>query len=174
MHPDYDPKVLKDELKRLKEKKAEILNRNASIDNELKDLDLALSNYRREINVLSTISNAKNEESILKDTSEKESVDGSISDKKFFELDLKLEMSILNAEIKKVLDPLEKEAATLEDEATILEKMVKEGEIEHKKFPKSFLMSADELREEIVKLTFEKNDLKRKWNVRRNILRILK
>ena len=153
----YDIPELKEQIRKLKARRLELNAEKSQLELDLQELDKKALTLRSEINVLGAFDDAKYEDNSDGNKNEEDVA----LDKKFYEANRKLEISILNVEIRNALPNLEKEALACEEIAFRSERILKQSELEHKSLPDLYLYSQSEIASEVAKLSESKNSMKR-------------
>ena len=153
----YDIPALREQIKLLKNKQADLQSESASIQQDIYELESKSVSLRSELNVLGAVDHVRIHENPNQIESDSDNV---ILDKKFIEANAKLEMKILISDIRSTLPTLEAEAIRWEEEIHNSSVVLKNEQVEYAKLPPNFTMTIDQINEEIIKLTKEKAKIK--------------
>lgn len=158
MASTIDVIAVKDEIRRYKARSAEFEKENKRITAELHDVTTKNAKLKTEFNILSCMEEIRFHDNVL-DAAEA----GDIRfDKKFKEANTKLEIQILNDEIRQVIPKLEQEAATNESAVKRLTRQHGEVADELSMFPKQFLIESEEAQRNIALLRRRRADIEGK------------
>lgn len=155
MTSNIDVIAIKDEIKRYKARSAEFEKENKRISAELHDVTATNAKLKTELNILNCMEEIRFHDNVL-DAAEA----GDIKfDKKFKEANAKLEIQILNDEIRQVIPKLEQEAAANESAVKRLSRQHGEVADELSMFPRQFLIEREEAQRSIDLLKRQKADI---------------
>lgn len=137
--------AIKDEIKRYKARSIELEKENRRISAELSDVGARNAALKTEFGILACMEEIRFHDNVL-DAAEAGEI---VFDKKFREANMKLEIQILNDEIRQVIPKLEQEAAGNEAAVKRLARQQAEVGDELGMFPSQFLVSSDETQRKI-------------------------
>jgi hypothetical protein len=135
--------TVKDEIKRNKNRFMDIDRENKRLQSELEDLQKRNGCMKTEFNILSCMEEIRLHDDILETTEYAE------PDKKFREAYMKLEIQVLNDEIRQVIPKLESEISQYDIETNKYNTILRDQQAELALFPKQFLIDAEELLDKI-------------------------
>lgn len=145
MSSNIDLIAIKDEIKRYKSRGNEIEKENKRIAAELSNVSARNATLKTEFGILSCMEEIRFHDNVL-DAAEAGEI---VFDKKFREANMKLEIQILNDEIRHVIPKLEQEAAANEGAVKGLIKHQSEVNEELAMFPTQFLIGSEEAQRKI-------------------------
>lgn len=138
-----DIPALKDQIRELKARKLELETEKADLLHQNLMYETKASECKQELNVLSAVNELRY--AVIEDGA-------TIFTLKMMEANRKLELQILNPEIKGALPILESQALEWEAKVNVYEKSAQEANARHRVLPKNLMLSSDEIVEEIGKL----------------------
>ena len=145
MASNVDVIAIRDEIKRYRARSSELEKENKRISAELQDTCRRNTSMKTEFNILTCMEEIRFHDNML-DAVEAGDI---VYDKKFREANMKLEIQILNDEIRNVIPKLEQEAAANEGATKRLTKQMKSVTEELSMFPTQFLIGAEEAQAKI-------------------------
>lgn len=157
--------AVKDEIKRYKARLVELDRENKSLNTELSTLTDRKTARRVEQNILACM-----EEIRFHDESTEISSGADNFDKKFREANMKLEISILNEEIRAVLPRLEMDVAAQEQRVKQCQRALKEQQAEMSLIPKTYLIDPKDMMEKIGQLKKQRDTIQCKHSFQNDIL----
>jgi hypothetical protein len=152
---DFDAADLKEKIRRLRQTKAQIEEDRKQMEDEMAKYENRLAGLRQELNIIGTIDHIQT--GAADDFSEELNPEAM---KKFRILSDKLDMKILNQEIRTVLPRLEKEANQWEQKSKGQYKISLRNEKNQLLFPSMMLMSTAEIEEQIGQVVEERYKVK--------------
>lgn len=158
MTSNIDVIALKDEIKRYKARSSEVEKENKRISAELANATTRNATLKTEFGILSCMEEIRFHDNVL-DAAESGDI---VFDKKFREANMKLEIQILNDEIRHVIPKLEQEAALNENAAKRLTKQQSDLGEELAMFPTQFLVDNEEAKRKIDMLKLRKAEIEGK------------
>lgn len=145
----YDAVELRMMIKKLKARKSELLSESVGLKQQLNDLSLTYANARQNVNALGVDDEIRMFEGD----------DTVVLDKKFLAADRKLDVQILNQEIKAVLPRLEQDAVRWEQQMHGFEKQSQSAAAGVAQIPSHLTKPTAELEEMLTALTEQKAKL---------------
>jgi hypothetical protein len=137
--------AIKDELKKYKARAIEVEKENKRLTAELHDTTTRNAKLKTEFNILGCMEEIRFHDNVL-DAAEAGDI---VFDKKFREANAKLEIQILNEEIRQVIPKLEAEAGANEAAVKRLTRQQAEVSEELNMFPTQYLIESDEAQRKI-------------------------
>eukprot|EP01041_Mallomonas_annulata_P010771 gene10771-22496_t len=154
--PFYDTIELRDQIRKLKIHRGDLISESKLLEQEISTLEDRCSSLRSELNVLYPVDQVR----VHEVPPEVDNVD--ISDKKFFEANMKLEIKIITADIRSSLPALEAEALMWEERVHKAGEFLKRSEDTLDRLPAVFKKNLDEdiaaLRKESAKMNVSFNN----------------
>ena len=155
MSSNIDVIALKDEIKRYKARSTDVEKENQRLSAELSDTTARNATLKTEFSILSCMEEIRFHDNVL-DAAESGDI---VFDKKFREANMKLEIQILNDEIRHVIPKLEQEATLNENAVKRLAKQQSELGEELAMFPTQFLVDNEEAQRNIDMLKLRKAEI---------------
>ena len=151
----YDISDLKEKIRRLRATKAAQESERKTYETQCAELESQLAQLRKELNIIGKVDTLQCHAS---DEFTEESNPETM--KKFRIMNDKLEMKIINQEIRLALPQLEKEVKSWEFKSKGRQKATSKNEKTHMQFPSVVLKSADEIEEQIGQVMEERYKIK--------------
>ena len=145
MNPVYDIADLKDKIRRFREERIQIDQDRTVLEEEIKLQEIKWNQIKQELNIIANTDDIRGN---IPDDDSKEEYNPEMM-KAFRIFNDKLDMKVLNEEIRTILPILEKEASELEYKATGKLKSTNKNDKAHKQFPSMILRSQQEIQEQI-------------------------
>ena len=152
--PVYDIDEFKDLIRKLKTRKNELIIESTNVNNQIQEISATYESATKELNILNVADEIRNETSDVANPN-----NSLILDKKFIEENKKLEISILNHEIKSVLPKLEQEAMIWEQKMHDIEKETLKTQEQMSQMPDQYTKTTAELEQIYSELIEEKAKL---------------
>lgn len=150
--PVYDIDEFKDLIRKLKIRKNELTTESASLNSKIEEAAATYESAKKELNVLNVADEIRNESAEIASNS-------LLLDKKFIEDNKKLEISILNHDIKLSLPKLEQEAIIWEQKMHDIEKETLKTQEQMSQMPEQLTKTTAELEQVYSELLEEKAKL---------------
>ena len=146
----FDCEDLKDKIRRLRLEKSSLIDEKRKLEEDNAKLEENANQLRKELNVLASLEEADKFDAIdgTDDADEGRNIDVKIDltqDRTFLEANLKLEISILAADIKKSLSSLEAEALSWEKRANDINTELKAHSSALSSLPTFLMKTPDEV-----------------------------
>ena len=145
MNPVYDIVELKDKIRKLRDERIQIDHDKTIVEDEIKIFESKWNQIKQELNIISNTDDIRGK---IPDDENKEEYNPDII-KAFRIFNDKLDMKILNDEIRNILPVLEKEALEWESKATGKLKITNKNDKAQKQFPSMILRSEQEIQDQI-------------------------
>lgn len=155
----FDSIELKSEIRKLRARKIDLEQERKELESAIADGEERLINLRKQSNI-ALVSREIEWQSDCPDSE----ID-SETDKRLQEMNLKLELQILNAELKKVLPSLEARALKCESQVHQIEKKSQKASEKVAKIPTTFLKTKGEIEQELEKVHNECAELRSMMNL---------
>ena len=146
--PHHDVEALRKLVADLKAESQQLSNEMSALEVERKEFEASTSALKQEFNIIGVTADISGWDDTL-DTSDGVPSDVDGEDKKWFEENRKLEVKILNEEMRGVLQKLEKDALTYESNIFAIEKKALLAQERQKLLPSLLNKSSSELEEEM-------------------------
>lgn len=145
MNPVYDIVELKDKIRRFRDERIQIDQEKTILEDEIRQYESKWIQIKQELNIISNTDDIRGN---IPDDENKEDYNPDVI-KAFRIFNDKLDMKILNEEIRKILPILEKEALEGESKASGKLKVTNKNDKAQKQFPSMILRSELEIQDQI-------------------------
>lgn len=159
----HDIPALRDFIRKLKIRREDLNYETESLQKEISELDEKSTTLRGELNVLSAVDHVRihTNDGFIKESDDKLQSD---EDKKFAEANMKLEIKILNAEIRHSLPSLEAEALKWEEAVFSAQVAENAAQKEYESLPPELTMTVAEMESEVEKQQRERDKIKTSYS----------
>lgn len=158
----YETEDLKDNVRKLKIQLQRLRDEKKQLNDDLQSLEQKQNTLRVEANVLQALEEAKVEEyKESRSVTESMVSESELHSQSFKEANMKLELTILTADIKHAMPRLEKEAILMEERAADAQKKLDIQHQREKKLPESVYQNPADEALEVRKLQRKKEKLER-------------